>query len=113
MNGYDRDEALAFILRRIQRKEHASLEDMIDSLIAQAIDADLDFMRRTGVIDEDGNGGDEYYEEDEAFEYIVETLAAANRLTPEQAVKMASLVDDFMDEQQRYLEYKGLVQDED
>lgn len=113
MNGYDREEALAFILARIQRKEHAELSGMIDSLIAQAIDADLAFMRETGVIGEDGNAGECYYEEDDAFEYIVEKLAADNSMSPEQAVKMASLVDDFMDGQMAYLEYRGLVQDDE
>ena len=113
MNGYDREEALAYILRRIRRQDHPELADRIDGLIAQDIYADLAFMRETGVIAEDGNAGDAWYEEDDAFEYIVETLAAANDLDPEQAVKMASLIDDFMDGQQRYLEYKGLVQDEE
>lgn len=113
MNGYDRQEALDFILRRIQRKEYPDLEDRLETLIAQAIDADLAFMRESGVIDEDGNAGDSYYEEDDAFEYIVEALAAANDLDPDQAVRMAFLIDDFMDAQQAYLEYRGLVQDED
>ena len=113
MNGYDKEEALRFILKRINRREHAELSEILDSLIAQAIDADIAFMHETGVLDADGNAGDAYYEEDDAFEYIVETLAAANALSPEAAVKMASLVDDFMDFQQDYLVYKDLVQDED
>ncbi len=113
MNGYDREEALAFILARIREGDHPELAGQIGPLVAQAIDADLAFMRETGVIGEDGYAGGAYYEEDDAFEYIVETLAAANDLTPEQAVRMASLVDDFMDAQQLYLEYRGLVQDDD
>ncbi len=113
MLGYDRDEALAFILRRINRKDHPSLDGMIEKLILQAIDADIAFMHRTGVLAEDGSAGDQYYEEDDAFESIVEELAARNGLSPEQAVKAASLVDDFMDAQQAYLAYRGLVQDDD
>ena len=38
------------------------------------------------------------------------TVVAQNDLTPEQAVKVASLVDDYMDYQQEYLESKGLVE---
>ncbi len=113
MNGYDREEALAFILARINRRVHEALDGRIDSLIAQAIDVDIAFMHESGVLDEDGYAGDAYYEEDDAFEYIVEKLAADNDLTPEEAVRMASLVDDFMDFQQAYLAYRGLVQDED
>ena len=38
MKGYDREEALAFILSRINRNAHPELRDQIDGLIAQAID---------------------------------------------------------------------------
>lgn len=40
MRGYDRDEALLFMLSKINRSEHAHLGDMIDKLIGQAIDAE-------------------------------------------------------------------------
>ena len=109
MKGYDREEALAFILSRINRNAHPELRDQIDGLIAQAIDADMKYMHENGVLDADGNAGDCYYEDDEAFEYMVEALVDANTLTPEQAVKVASLLDDYMDIQQAYLESKGLV----
>ena len=101
MKGYDRDEALAFILE---------LADQMETLIGQAIDADMKYMHENGVLDEEGNAGDCYYEDDEAFEYMVEALVDANTLTPEQAVKVASLIDDYMDIQQAYLESKGLVE---
>ena len=109
MNGYDREEALAFITARINRKEHSELAGQIESLIGQAIDADMAFMHENGVLDQNGNAGDEFYEDDEAFECMVETIVANNDLTPEQAVKVAALVDDYMDFQQEYLESKGLV----
>ena len=112
MVGYDKKEAHAFILKRIHSQDHPALADRLGELVAQAIDADLDFMAETGVIGPDGLGGDSYYEEDDAFEYIVERLAANNDLDPEQAVKVASLVDDFMDAQYAYMMYAGLVQDE-
>jgi len=109
MKGYDKQEALEFILKRIKVKDHPELADRIPELISQAIDADMDYMHGHHVIDEDGNAGTEYYEDDDAFEYIVEKLAADNRLDPVKAVKLASLVDDYMDYQQEYLESKGLV----
>ena len=108
MNGYDKAEALAFIVKRIHAKDHPDLAFMIENLISQAIDADMDFMHKSGVLDKDGNAGDEFYEDDDAFEYMVEAIVAANKLTPEQAVKVAALVDDYMDHQQAYLESKGL-----
>lgn len=109
MNGYDKDEAVAFILPRINRKEHAELADLLETLIPQIIDADMAYMTEAGVLDEEGYAGDAYYEDDDAFEYMVEALAAQNDLTPEQAVKLAALIDDYMDFQQEYLESKGLV----
>ena len=108
MNGYDKQEALAFIVKRSPEKDHKELAGMIESLISQAIDADMDYMHKSGVLDAEGNAGDEYYEDDDAFEYMVEAIVAANKLSPEQAVKVAALVDDYMDHQQAYLESKGL-----
>ena len=109
MNGYDKQEAVAFILKRIPARDHPELAGQMETLISQAIDADMAYMHGADVLDEDGNAGDGYYEDDEAFEFIVETLAANNALSGEEAVKMASLIADYMDQQQAYLERKGLV----
>ncbi len=109
MKGYDKQEALDFILPRIDRHYHSLLADQIDTLISQAIDADMAYMHSSGALDDEGNAGDSYYEDDDAFEYMVEALVAQNNLTPDQAVKVASLIDDYMDYQQQYLESKGLV----
>lgn len=109
MNGYDKQEALAFMVRHIRAKDHPTLAGQIESLLNQAIDADMTYMHAAGVLDEDGNAGESYYEDDEAFEAIVEALAANNDLSGEQAVKVASLVAEYMDLQQAYLERKGLV----
>lgn len=109
MNGYDKQEALAFIVKRIHAKDHPELAGQIEGLISQAIDADMAYMHQEDVLDADGNAGEGYYEDDEAFEYIVETLAANNEFTGEEAVKMASLIVEYMDLQQAYLEQKGLV----
>lgn len=109
MKGYDKAEALAFIVSRIHAKDHPELADKLETLISQTIDADMAYMHENHVIDEEGNAGTEYYEDDDAFEYMVEKLAADNQLDPVKAVKLASLVDDYMDYQQEYLESKGLV----
>lgn len=109
MNGYNKDEALAFILPRIDRKGHKALSFLIDQLISQAIDADMAFMHQTGVIDENGDAGENYYDDDDAFEFIVETLAVRNAFDPDMAVRAGSLVDDYMELQQEYLESAGLV----
>lgn len=109
MMGYDKAEALAYMLERLHKQDHEALADQLEALLSQAIDADMAYMHANGVITEDGGPGDAYYEDDEAFESIVEALVAQNRLTPEQAVKVAALVDDYMDLQEAYLGFKGLI----
>lgn len=109
MNGYNKEEALAHILKCIKPKDHPELADMIPDLISRAIDADMKYMHDNNVIDEEGNAGDEYYEDDDAFEFMVETIAKDLKLDAVKAVKLASLIDDYMDYQQEYLESKGLV----
>ena len=109
MNGYNKDEALAYIVPRIDPKGHKELAKQIPALISQAIDADMAFMHATRVIDQDGNAGDNYSDDDEAFEYIVDAIAEANHMNDAQAAKVGALVDDYMDVQQAFLEEKGLV----
>ena len=109
MKGYDKQEAMEYILARIRPKDHPELADRLEDLISQTIDADMAYMHEHHVISEDGEAGTEYYEDDDAFEYMVEKLAEQNHLDPVKAVKLASLVDDYMDYQQAYLESKGLV----
>ena len=113
MKGYDKQDAMDFILRGIHPKDHPELAEQLPELISQAIDADMAYMHEHHVIDEEGNAGTEYYEDDEAFEYMVETLAENNRMDPMKAIKLATLVDDYMDLQQAFLESKGLVEWDD
>ncbi|MBQ6564954.1 MAG: hypothetical protein K6A68_02550 [Clostridiales bacterium] len=109
MRGYDKEEALLFMLSKIDRREHAHLGDLVDKLLGQAIDADMEFMHASGVLDSEGNAGETYYEDDDAFEFIVEKIAAQNKFTPEQAADAAMLVNDYMDLQEEYMEKKGLL----
>ena len=107
MQGYDKDAAVAFITRCIRKADHPELAEDIPALVPQMIDADIAYMHEAGVLD------DAYYEDDEAIEYIVESLAAKNALDPEQAVKLAALVDDYLDAQQMFLESQGMVEYEE
>jgi len=110
MKGYDKDEALLFILKSLDRKAHKALESKLDVLISQAIDADMEFMVKNHVIDENGEAGDNYYDDDEAFEYMLDAIVCKNKFNADMAMKVAQLLDDYMDYQQAYLEAKGLVE---
>ena len=109
MHGYDKQEALDSILAKVRMADYPELTDCMPELISQMIDADMAFMHESHVIDEEGNAGTEYYDDDKAFAYIVDELTEANRPDAKKAVKIALLVDDYMDYQQEYLESKGLV----
>lgn len=109
MQGYDKDKAVQFILNCIKPQDHRELAEQLVTLVPQMIDADMAYMHAAGVLDEEGYAGDAYYEDDEAIEAIVDALVAANSLTPEQAIKVAALVDDYLDAQQLFLETQGLV----
>ena len=78
MHGYDKDAAVEFITRCIRKADHPELAEDIRALVPQMIDADMAYMHEAGVLDDDGYAGDAYYEDDEAIEYIVESLAAKN-----------------------------------
>ena len=109
MNGYDKDEALAYIVKRINPKEHQELAGQIEALVSQAIDADMAYMHASGVLDEDGNAGESYYDDDEAIEFMLDDLTARNALSAEETAQVAALLDDYMELQQDYLESIGLV----
>ena len=109
MNGYDKEEALRYILPRIDRKAHRALGERIDALISQAIDADMAYMFESGVLDEEGNAGDSFYDDDEAIEFMLDDLTARNALSAEETAQAAALLDDYMELQQEYLESIGLV----
>lgn len=109
MNGYNKQEALPFILGRIDARIHKELPLQLEELVSQAIDADLTFMHESGVLDEGGNAGTSFYDDDDAFEYMLDTLVSKNKLGADAAMKVASLLDDYMDAQQTFLEEKGLV----
>ncbi len=109
MNGYNKQEALPFILGRIDARLHRELPLPLEDAISQAIDADLAFMRESGVLDESGNAGTTYYDDDDAFEYMLDAIVSKSKLGADAAMKVASLLDDYMDAQQAFLEEKGLV----
>lgn len=109
MQGFNKQEALTFILSKIDRRIHSELEPELDKLIGQAIDFDLAFMLANNVLDAQGNAGENYYDDDEAFEYMLDELVVLNKYSAATAMKVASLLDDYMEFQQQYLDSKGMV----
>lgn len=112
MQGYDAEKALEFIQKRVNRKPFAALGNAVDGILRQAQALDLRYMRENAVIDEGGFAGDGFYDDDEAFEEIVEEIVKLRGLSDEQAVLAAALVDQYMAAQEDFLRRQGLVADE-
>ncbi len=110
MQGYDPEDALRYISRTVNRKGFAALGPKVDGYLKQAQALDLRFMRESGVLDAEGYEGDAEYDEDEAFEFIVEEIVKLRGLSDEEAVLAASLVDAYMASQDAYLRKNGLAQ---
>ena len=110
MNGYDKAAAVSYIAAHVDKKEHKALLDQLFVLLDEIIDADMAYMHETGVLDADGNAGDEYYDDDEALEFILETLMERHAYTPEQELQVGQLIGDYIELQQDFLESAGLVE---
>ena len=109
MQGYDLEKAVAFMTPRFDVKEFKPLAPQLDSLLRQAIAADMAFMQKSGVLDADGLMGDAYYDDDEAFEFILDRLAKDNHLKDSAQSPLASFLDQYMDLQEAFLSDNGMM----
>lgn len=80
-----------------------------EALFAQAVDADIAYMRSAGVIDEEGMSGQAYYDDDDAFEFLLDALKWKGMRNKDEEM-LAAFIDEYMELQQRYMEEKGLVE---
>ena len=109
MKGYDQEKAVAFILPKLDKKEFKPIAAQADKLVADAIEADMAYMLHAGVLTEDGMMGDAYYDDDEAFEFILEKMARARKMREDAQGPLAAFIDQYMDLQQQFLEESGLM----
>lgn len=110
MQGYDAAAAERYILSAIDRFDHKEFMEILNVLVRESIELDLAFMRETGAVGTDGMSGENFYDDDEAFEYILDGLVQKHGFDEETAVRLGTFVDDFMDAQQGYMESVGLVE---
>ena len=109
MKGYDPEKAVAFRTPRFDVKEFKPLASRLDRLIRQAIDADMAFMHASGVLNGEGLMGEAYYDDDEAFEFILDRLAKDNHLKDSAQSPLASFIDQYMDLQEAFLSDNGMM----
>ena len=109
MKGYDVEAAKAFILANLDKKAFRSIALQLPQLIEDMIAYDLHFMRVTGVVDENGEQGENEYDDDEAFEYIYDAWLSDHPETDDENMIVASLLNEYMDLQYRFLCENGLA----
>ena len=110
MKGYDVEAAKAFILANLDRKTYRSITAELPHLIADMIAYDLHYMKVTGVVDENGEQGENEYDDDEAFEYIYDAWLSDHPENDDEEMIVASLLNDYMDLNYRFLCDQGLAE---
>lgn len=110
MQGYNVEEAKRFILAKLDRKAFRAVEKQLPQWIEELIAYDLHFMRLTGVIDENGEQGENEYDDDEAFEYIYDAWLSDHADTDDEDMLIADLLNRYMECQYAYLQSQGLVE---
>ena len=109
MKGYDRQAAVVFMLPRLNKAEFKPIAAEAQTLIEQAIDADFAYMSGAGILAADGTMGEAYYDDDDAFEFILDHMAAARRAKEKDMDALAAFVDQYMELQEQYLGQAGLL----
>ena len=110
MQGYDMDAALAFIAKAMRKAGHKEPQEELEGFIRRAIDADMQYMLDTDVIDEDGYMGEGEYDEDDAFEALLDVLGEDAQDDEDETGRIAQLLDSYMAAQQSFMEASGLME---
>lgn len=109
MQGYDIEAAVPFIAAGMRKEGVKATAQELESFIRRAIEADFAFMQENEVLTEDGMMGMGEYDEDDAFEAILDMLCGEET---EDAVidRTAQWLDAYMTAQQAFMEENDLVE---
>lgn len=107
MQGYDMAAAVSFIARAMRKAGHKLEQAQLEDFIRRAIEADMQYMQDIGVLDEDGYMGEGEYDDDDAFEALLDMLAGDDEDAMDAA---APLLDSYMAAQQDFMESSGLME---
>ncbi len=100
MNGFD-DNALNWIMEKYEGNEKEARD-----VFNLALTYDVDYMVSAGII-VDGDFTDEYYDEDDAFDFIVSHIA--NAIPELDGNVLSELVEQYIDLHDAYMEEIGLL----
>ena len=108
MQGYDLEAAVPFIARAMRKAGHKETQQELESFIRRAIEADMAYMREIDVIDEEGLMGEGEYDDDDAFEALLDVLGEEAE-DEDEMNRLAQLLDSYMAAQQDFMDASGLM----
>ena len=111
MIGFSPLEAQAYMLSRLDTRSFRGLPATLPSILQSFLLYDLRFMHSTGVLNQEEEQGDADYDDDEAFEYILDAYLTDFPCDEDAAMKVAELLNCYMELQYDYLKSQGLVEE--
>ena len=108
MQGYDIEAAVPFIAKAMRKAGHKNAQQELEDFVRRAIEADMAYMREIDVIDEDGLMGEGEYDDDDAFEALLDVLG--DDADEDGMNQTAQLLDSYMAAQQDFMEASGLME---
>ena len=108
MQGYDIEAAVPFIAKAMRKAGHKNPQQELEDFIRRAIEADMAYMREIDVIDDEGLMGEGEYDDDDAFEALLDRLGAD--ADEDGMNQLAQLLDSYMAAQQDFMEESGLAE---
>ncbi|MBR5301737.1 MAG: hypothetical protein IKU38_02785 [Clostridia bacterium] len=109
MQGYDIEAAVPFIARAMRKAGHKNPQQELEAFIRRAIEADMAYMREIDVIDDEGLMGEGEYDDDDAFEALLDMLGE-DAADEDEMNQLAQLLDSYMAAQQDFMEESGLME---
>lgn len=105
---FDPRKHLEHVAARLEREKLARgySPEQFRQLLAQIQALDVAYMRQAGVLDDEGFADGEY-DDDDAFEQIVDGLA--DRVGDEEATRLGEIVDAYMDATEDFFEEEGVL----
>ena len=108
MQGYDIEAAVPFIAAAMRKAGHKLPVEELTAFVRRAIEADMQYMQECGVLTEDGLMGEDEYDDDDAFEALLDMLAEDPE-DDEEMDRLAQLLDSYMQAQQDFMDESGLM----
>ena len=109
MQGYDLEQAVPFIAAKMRKEGVKAAAQELEDFIRRAIDADFAFMQENEVLTEDGLMGLGEYDEDDAFEAILDMLCQEEE-DDDLIARTAQWLDAYMNAQAAFMEESGLAE---